>query len=534
MQKLAILVGLAMALALALPGSTDAAALIEMKKLTASDAQAEDIFGESVAVSGDTAIVGAFRGDAGGFRAGAAYVFERNQSGADDWGEVTKLTASDAGAGDQFGVSVAGSGDTAVVGAPLQDAGASNAGAAYVFERDQGDADNWGEVKKLTASDAQADDLFGWSVAVSGDTAVVGVELNPHDYEDAEGAAYVFQRDQGGTGNWGEVKRLTASGTDAFGQFGASVAVSGDTAVVGAPLAYDSGAAYVFQRDQGGTGNWGQVTMLHASGTGAFFGHSVAVSGDTAVVGDGSEAAYVFQRDQGGAYNWGEVKRLTASDAQANDDFSWSVAVSGDTAVVGARFASAAGTDAGAAYVFRRDQGGAGNWGEVKKLTSSDAQVGDNFGNSVAISGDTAVVGAPHEDAGGDFAGAAYVFQVPPKQPNGDTDNDGCLDTRENGLDETLGGRRDYLNFWDFVDPNRDRAVGLLDFLAVLRHFGTVGDPAMLDLDAPEPPPGEYWALADRGGQAPGGDPWDELPANGSIGLSDFLSVLRQFGHTCA
>ena len=123
---------------------------------------------------------------------------------------------------------------------------------------------------------------------------------------------------------------------------------------------------------------------------------------------------------------------------------------------------------------------------------------------------------------------------TPTKQPAGDTDGDGCTDAQENGFDETLGGRRDYLNFWDFFDPNRDRSVGLLDFLAVLRHFGATGDPSTLDLDAPEPPTGEYWALADRGGQAPGGDPWDELPANGSIGLSDFLSLLRQFGHTCA
>ena len=122
---------------------------------------------------------------------------------------------------------------------------------------------------------------------------------------------------------------------------------------------------------------------------------------------------------------------------------------------------------------------------------------------------------------------------TPTKQPNGDTDNDGCSDTQENGSDETLGGQRDYRYFWDFFDPNRDGTVGLPDLLAVLRHFGTVGDPGTLDPDGPEPPPGEYWASADRGGQAPGGDPWDELPANGSIGLADFLSVLRQFGHTC-
>ena len=117
---------------------------------------------------------------------------------------------------------------------------------------------------------------------------------------------------------------------------------------------------------------------------------------------------------------------------------------------------------------------------------------------------------------------------------NVDSDGDGCTNSQELGDNAILGGRRDSANFWDFFDPNRDRAVGLLDFLAVLRHFGTAGDPSTFDPDGPEPPAGEYWALADRGGQAPGGDPWDELPANGSIGLSDFLSVLRQFGHTCA
>ncbi len=114
-----------------------------------------------------------------------------------------------------------------------------------------------------------------------------------------------------------------------------------------------------------------------------------------------------------------------------------------------------------------------------------------------------------------------------------DDDNDGCTDEQELGPDETLGGRRNPSYFWDFFDPNRDGAISLLDFLAVLRHFGTVGDPSTFDPDAPEPPIGEYWAAADRGGQDPDGDLWDELPANGSIGLGDILSLLRQFPHTC-
>ena len=133
---------------------------------------------------------------------------------------------------------------------------------------------------------------------------------------------------------------------------------------------------------------------------------------------------------------------------------------------------------------------------------------------------------------GGGGAVKANIYRIFPSSV--DSDNDGCADLEERGPDETLGGRRDELDFWDFFDPNRDRTVTLLDFLAILRHFGAVGDPSAVDPDGPEPPTGDYWVLADRGGQTPGGEPWAEQPANGSIGLADFLSLLRQFGHTCA
>ncbi len=322
-----------------------------------------------------------------------------------------------------------------MVGANFEDAGGSNAGAAYIFQRNQGGPNNWGEVTKLTASDAQAGDQFGTSVAISGDTAIVGA--NAEDAGGAggrAGASYIFQRNQGGPDNWGEVTKLTASDAQAFDFFGSSVAISGDTVVVGAILgdagAFDAGAAYIFERNQGGPNIWGQVTKLLASDAQIddFFGWSVAVSGDTAVVGAVFEdaggasagAAYVFERDQGGPDNWGEVTKLTASDAQADDVFGDSVAISGgDTAVVGAIGENSAGGDAGAAYVFERNQGGPDNWGEVKKLTASDAQPADYFGLSVAISGDTAVVGAIGEDSAGGDAGAAYVFEVPPAKVGG-------------------------------------------------------------------------------------------------------------------
>ncbi|MFQ5616567.1 MAG: hypothetical protein ACE5GO_08925, partial [Anaerolineales bacterium] len=158
-----------------------------------------DSFGFSVAADGNTIVVGAYGDDACCADAGAAYVFERDQGGAGSWGEVTKLTASDAAAGDEFGVSVAISGDTIVVGARFNDGGGSDAGAAYVFEHDQGGAGNWGEVKKLTASDAATGDEFGGSAAISGNHLVVG-SFRDDDAGADSGAAYVFERDQGGAG----------------------------------------------------------------------------------------------------------------------------------------------------------------------------------------------------------------------------------------------------------------------------------------------------------------------------------------------
>ena len=532
------------------PQSAEAAFLSEVKKLLASDAQAFDEFGWRVAVSGDTAVVGARREAAGGSDAGAAYVFQRDEGGTDNWGEVKKLTASDAQAGDNFGESVAFSGDTAIVGAALEDAGGSQAGAAYVFQRDQGGTDNWGEVKKLLASDAQTGDQFGISVAVSGTSAVVGAE-----FAGGVGAAYVFDRDQGGANNWGEVKKLTASDAFPLDSFGISVAVSGTSAVVGANFedagGNQAGAAYVFERDQGGTDNWGEVKKLLASDaqTGDQFGISVAVSGTSAVVGadsaGGVGAAYVFDRDQGGTDNWGEVKKLTASDAQAEDRFGESVAVSGDTAVVGAAHEGANGS--GSAYVFQRDQGGANNWGEVAKLTASDAQPADFFGWSVAVSGDTVVGGAYLDFQGGRF-GEAYVFDLtqfkptvtptptitptPTKQPDpGDTDGDGCSDQRENGPDETLGGQRNYKNPNDFYDvagsplpPQNGAPDGVIDLpndiLGVIQHHpaGTLG----------------YDVQFDRGPWT-GPNSWNDTQGpDGVIDLpNDILGVILQFSHSC-
>jgi hypothetical protein len=399
------------------------------QKLTAGDGAARDIFGHSVSLSGDgnTALVGAIFGDtAAGTRAGSAYVFTRTGT---SWTEQTKLTASDGATGDFFGfsVSLSGDGTTALVGAYRADTAAGfDVGAAFVFTRT---GTSWTEQRKLTAGDGTDSDHFGYSVALSGDgnTALVGANLDDTAGGD-EGSAYVFVRS--GT-SWTEQQKLTASDGAAFDHFGVSVSLSGDgnTALVGAVFddtaaGADTGSAYVFTRT--GT-SWTEQQKLTA-GDGRdsdLFGISVSLSGDgnTALVGayaddigtnENAGSAYVFTRS---GTSWTEQQKLTAGDGAFNDTFGISVSLSGDgnTALVGAYFDdTAAGADAGSAYVFTRS---GTSWTEQQKLEAqvmgSDGAAVDRFGVSVALSGDgnTALVGAYLDDtAAGDDAGSAYVF----------------------------------------------------------------------------------------------------------------------------
>jgi len=429
----------------------------------ASNSGDGDEFGFSVAISGNTVVVGAPDEEGSGvgvnppsnnlaLGAGAAYVFVR--SGA-TWTQQAYLKASNTGAGDAFGSKVAISGDTVVVGAPLEDGSGNkvdpisdelevNAGAAYVFFRVGA---TWAQQAYLKASASGSDDYFGGSVAVSGDTVVVGATgedgsgtgVNPsfNNAMAGAGAAYVYVR-SGAT--WNSEAYLKASNTGANDTFGISVAISGDTVVIGARLedgggtginsadnnlATDSGMAYVFTRS-GGT--WSQEVSLKASTVGFYlFGNSVAVSGDTVVVGTLlADAVYVFQRS--GA-TWSQQAMLTASNAHFDDEFGTSVAISGDTVVVGAYAEDGSGIgvdpvsdnlafDAGAAYVFVRL---GGTWSQQAYLKASNTGIADNFGSAVAVSDDTVIVGAYNEDGSGNGvnpgsnelgsgAGAAYIF----------------------------------------------------------------------------------------------------------------------------
>ena len=376
----------------------------ELGKLLASDGLPSDWFGSSVAFSGETFVIGARGDDDVGDGSGSAYVFTREASGS--WTQQSKLTASDAAAYDQFGCSVAISEDTAVIGANADDNG-SWSGSAYVFVRSNG---TWTQQAKLTAANAVGESRFGYSVAVGDDTAVIGADKDGTPDTSDCGSAYVFTRDPSNV--WTQQEKLTASDAAESGRFGGSVAFDGDTAVIGAQEDnHGRGAAYVFVRSDG---VWTEQAKLVASDSTASdnFGSSVAFSGETAVIGAGRKsywrgAAYVFVRSNG---VWTEQAKLVASDEAAGAYFGFSVAVRGNMAVIGTWGDDHAGLNSGSAFVFARNS--SGSWTPQANLIAWDGAEGDWFGSSVAISGDTAVIGASMDDDSGQDSGAAYVFDL--------------------------------------------------------------------------------------------------------------------------
>jgi hypothetical protein len=379
----------------------------EKAKLLASDGAADDRLGYSVYISGDYAIVGAY--DANESDSGSAYIFKRDGT---SWSQQAKLTASDGAADNRFGWSVSISGDYAIVGAIWDDDNGSDSGSAYIFKRD---VVSWSQQAKLTALDGAATDYFGYSVSISGDYAIVGA-LYDDDNGSASGSAYVFKRD--GV-SWSQQAKLTASDGAVGDNFGYSVSIDGDLAILGACWDDDngtaSGSAYVFKRD--GV-SWSQQAKLTASdgANGDNFGWSVSISGNLAIVGayctddngSNSGSAYIFRWN---GTSWIQRTELLASDGTLGGHFGWSVSISGDYAIIGAHSDDDSGSDSGSAYIFKRD---GVVWSEQQKLLASDGAAYDYFGNSVSISGHNAIVGAYWDDDNGSNSGSAYAFMYCP------------------------------------------------------------------------------------------------------------------------
>ncbi len=383
-----------------------------VSRLTGSDAAPADQTGYSVSLSGHTAVVGVPTDDDDGPASGAAYVYVGTPGSVLPWQQVAKLTASDAAAGDSFGWSVSISGNIIVVGTNTG-ATQSRPGSAYVFERSAAGA--WTQVARLSAPDGLAGDYFGFSVSAGGNRIVVGASRGINGGSGRPGSAYVFERNAGGVDAWGQVAELTAPDSTGTDWFGGSVSICGTTVVVGAhnddDLGFSSGSAYVFERNAGGDGIWSQAAKLLASDGGdrIDFGFSVSVHGETVSVGTRSASAYVFERNAGGREAWGEVARLTGSEADLGENFGGSVSVHEDRVLVGAFRAD---SQSGAVYVFERHTGGADVWGEATKLTAFDGSPGDRFGFDVSVSGNTIAVGAPGFEDAGVLSGTAYVHTI--------------------------------------------------------------------------------------------------------------------------
>lgn len=395
---------------------------LEETKLTASDAGDGDQFGTSISFSGNTLVVGAPYENNG---RGAAFVFKQNQGGNDNWGEVTKLIASDPEDFDWFGKAVAMDGNTIVVGAYGEDGSGYDFGAVYIYEYNQNGDNNWNFTKKIIASDRDNEDIFGLSVAIDGEQIIVG---SPYKSGDGikRGSVYVFSRNLGGANNWGEMTKLSASDAEDYDIFGTAVAVNNDTIVVGAPqkngAGTDRGEAYIFNRNIGGEDNWGEVAKLIASNPddNALFGASVSIYGTTTIVGAFMEngtgldngAAYIFEQNYQDLEVWEEAARLISSDNDFQDYFGRSVAIFEDNVVVGAYGSDYEDISSGAAYIFGRNKGGENEWGEVSKLIASDAASNDENGTAVSIYGEIVVTGAPKEDGEGDNSGAAFIYYL--------------------------------------------------------------------------------------------------------------------------
>jgi hypothetical protein len=389
-------------------------AVVAALALPAAQGAAQDrrLFGNSVAASGDTMIVGV-PGDntPAGEDAGAVYVYTR--SGL-SWSEQQRLTAPDGAPGQQFGASVALSGDTLVVGALYgESAPGVPSGAAYVFVRS---GPTWSHQQKLVPAQSAPIDWYGFFVAVAGDTAVVGAPLGDAPGAPEAGAVHVFVR---AGAAWTEQQRLLHPAPADGDQFGFCVSISGETLAVGVRYddtgaGADAGSAHVFVRS-GGTWALQQSLLASDSAAGDWFGWAVAVEGDTVAVGanyddnaggENAGAVYVFTRS---GPSWTELQKLLAADTQAAADFGTALAFSGSTLVVGALADDVPGAvNAGAAYVFVRP---GLTWSQQQKLSPVSPVTGDLMGTAVAVSGDTAVVGAPKDDhPEGIDEGSAYVW----------------------------------------------------------------------------------------------------------------------------
>lgn len=437
---------------------------------------ADDRFGWSVDISGDNIVIGAYREGIPFANSGFAYVFTKPSGGWQDMTETARLEASDPAASDFFGFDVAISGDNIVIGAYFDDDDGSASGSAYVFTKPSGGWVSSTETAKIKASDGAFSDKFGTSVGISGDYIAVGA---PEDDDNGSnsGSVYVFKKPLSGWTNMTQTAKIKPSDGATGDFFGTAIDFDNDQLLIGSALDNPGGSAYIFERPIGGwTNSTSQSAKLGPTGGATFdyFGNSLSISGDQAVVGSyldddngsASGSAYVFEKTSANWSNMTQTAKITASDGLASDGFGIGVTISGDNILCGASGVDFGSSNAGSVYAFKKpisgwingtqnqkitaptysaapnalygfsvdidgnyavvgshgyQVGGAAfvlefdgfTWTTLAKLTASDAALNDNFGYAVAIKGDDIVVSAPGDDVNGSNSGSAYVFTKP-------------------------------------------------------------------------------------------------------------------------
>lgn len=383
----------------------------EAGKLINQNGGGNNLFGYAASVSGDTAIIGAFADNTNGPSSGAAYVFVRSE---DVWVQQAKLLAPDGANSDNFGVAVSISGDSAIVGAYRDDDNGDMSGSAYVFVRSGG---VWSLQAKLVASDGLARDVFGYSVSLNSDIALIGAPGGDANEPDS-GAAYVFTRSSGIWTQQAKVFQLDGATGDGFG---GSVSISMNTAVIGSRWDDDngdaSGSAYVFTLSEG---LWSQqAKLIPTDGVeGAEFGNPVSLDGDTAVIGASydddnggwSGSAYVYARN---GESWALQAKLLPDDGRGGDRFGRSVSVRGDIAVIGSPWSDHLANRSGSAYLFTRNNDS--EWIQGPTLLAGDGMGADRFGSAVAFGGSVGdefvVVGASGSN---DHSAYSFYISSPP------------------------------------------------------------------------------------------------------------------------
>lgn len=437
---------------------------VEMPVLLASDGSRSSAFGRSVSIDNNMAIVGR-PGDADGV--GSAYIFIRSEG---LWIEQAKLVADDGESGDRFGTSVSISGDTVLIGANLDDDAGERSGSAYIFTRVEG---VWTQQAKLVSDDASESDQFGHAVSLDSDTALISAPNYRNNQPDgfASGVAYVFTRSEG---LWSQQARILPDDGAALNYFGESVSIHGDTALIGSDsdddLGNNSGSAYIFTRSGSA---WTQHSKLLPSDGAAenYFGGSVSIHNNTAVIG-----AYGHTdngENSGTAYiftldegSWTEHTKLLPDDGAEGDLFGVRVAINADTVVASSVYDDDIATDSGSAYVFSRSEG---TWSQQSKLLPTvGGGVRDWFGYSIAVSNDAAIVGSVFGSTKGKQGfGSAYIYELSCSDCPADFTGDGTLDFFDISEFLTAFGNQDPI-----ADFNTDGSFDFFDMSEFLTAFG--------------------------------------------------------------